>query len=138
MTSVEISKQIKEHLEGVHICRFEGLDKPVVLVSEYYPGIWLEHVNDSVIYAMMDKSKIYLAENSIDLFLSNQKEDAHIPCYVLDRKRASKEKGWNTIIGFSQVQECTSFTSLALLVYRVNGNKEYLKKVYTGAKKWIS
>ena len=137
MTNTEISKQVKERLEGVHICRFEGLDKPVVLISEHYPGIWLEHLNDSVVYAMMDKSKLYLAENAIDLFLSNQKEDGHIPCYVLDRKRASKEKGWNTIIGFSQIQECTSLARLSLLVYRMNGDKEFLKKVYTGAKKWV-
>ena len=138
MTSKEISKKVKERLEGVNICRFEGMDKPVILISEHYPGIWLEHVNDSVVYAKMDKSKLYLAENVIDLFLSNQKENGQLPCYVLDRKRASKDKGWNTIIGYSQVQECTSFARLALLVYRINGDKLFLKKVYTGAKKWVN
>ncbi len=138
MSTAEISKQIKTRLEGVHIGCFEGLDKPVILISEHYPGIWLEHVNDSVVYAMMDRSKLYLAENAIELFLSNQKEDGQLPCYVLDKKRADEDKGWTTLIGYSQIQECTSFARLALLVYRMNKNVDLLKKVYTGAEKWIN
>ncbi len=138
MSTAEISKQIKTRLEGVHIGCFEGLDKPVILISEHYPGIWLEHVNDSVVYAMMDKSKLYLAENAIELFLSNQKEDGQLPCYVLDKKRADEDNGWTTLIGYSQIQECTSFARLALLVYRMNKNVDLLKKVYTGAEKWVN
>ena len=137
MTSTEISKKVRERLEGVHIGCFEGRDKPVILISEHYPGIWLEHVNDSVVYAIMDKSKLYLAENAIDLFLSNQKEDGQLPCYVLDRKRATKEKGWTTIVGYSQIQECTSLARLSLLVYQMNQNVDFLKKAYTCTEKWV-
>ncbi len=134
----KISKQIKERLENVHIGCFDGTDKPVILISEAYPGIWLEHVNDAVVYAMMDKTKIRLAENTIELFIAKQKEDGQLPCYILDKKRADREKGWTTLIGYSQVQECTSFARLSLLVYRMTGNRDFLEKVYTSAQKWVS
>ena len=54
MTKEKIIESIKNRLETVHIGYFEGMDKPLFLISETYPGIWLEHVYDSVFYAKMN------------------------------------------------------------------------------------
>lgn len=31
----------------MHIACFLGMEKPLFLLSEQYPGLWLEHVYDS-------------------------------------------------------------------------------------------
>ena len=36
-----------ERIEKVHIACFRGMEKPLFLISEQYPGLWLEHVYDS-------------------------------------------------------------------------------------------
>lgn len=51
-------------------------EKPLFLISERYPGVWLEHVYDSVFYAMLDPTKLYLAENTLNLFIDNQRTDS--------------------------------------------------------------
>ena len=133
MTTQEIYNITNHRLDTEHVGCFEGMDKPLLLISTQYPGIWLEHVYDSVFYAMQDKSKLYLAENTVGLFISNQKENGQLPCFVLDK---SKAKGWGDPIGYSQIQECVSFAKLCLMVYRMNGDKEFLKRVYTASQKW--
>lgn len=133
MTTQEIYNITNHRLDTVHVGCFEGMDKPLLLISTAYPGIWLEHVYDSVFYAIQDKTKLYLAENTIDLFISHQKSDGQLPCFVLDPKKAA---GWSETVGYSQIQECVSFAKLCLMVYRMNGDKEFLKRVYTASQKW--
>ena len=65
----EICDVIRSRLEKNHIMKFPGSKTPVLLISEQYPGLWLEHVYDSIIYATLDTSKLYLAESAIDLFI---------------------------------------------------------------------
>ena len=69
MTTDQIIKEIQHRLSSVHVGCFKGMDKPLFLISETYPGVWLEHVYDSVFYALHDRSKLFLAENTIDLFI---------------------------------------------------------------------
>ena len=85
-------------------------------------------------YAMQDPSKLYLAENTVELFISNQKEDGQLPFCVKDGRRTID--GVSNVI-YYQIQECVSFTKLCLLVYRMNGNKEFLKRIYASAEKWL-
>ena len=42
-------KPIKEK----HIGKLNGADKDIFLIGEAYPGVWLEHVYDSVMYAKL-------------------------------------------------------------------------------------
>lgn len=129
----DIGKQIIERLEKVHIGCFEGMEKPLLLISEQYPGVWLEHVYDSVFYAMQDPTKLYLAQNTIDLFLSYQREDGQFPCYVWDKKRTH---GPN--IGYAHIQECVSFAKLCLLLYRMDGDRARLSRAYHACAKWAA
>lgn len=133
MTVNDIFDITKHKLETEHIGFFDGFEKPLLLISTTYPGVWLEHVYDSVFYAMTDNSKLYLAENTIDLFIKNQTDDGQLPCYVLDKKKAS---GWRNTVGFSQIQECVSFAKLCLIVYKLNGDKQFLKICYNASAKW--
>ena len=69
----EICEEILTRLKKIHIGKFLGMEKPLFLISETYPGVWLEHAYDSVFYATLDRSMLYLAENTAELFLSLQK-----------------------------------------------------------------
>ena len=134
MTPIEISKEIARRLENIHIGCFSGMEKPLLLISEQYPGVWLEHVYDSVFYAKLDRSKLYLAENTIELFISYQTEEGQLPCYVWDKKRVKRPDG--ELIGYSQLQECVSFAKLALEVYKMNKDKSFLRRIYDASAKW--
>lgn len=136
MTQKDIYALTKERLDTVHVGCFEGMDKPLLLISTQYPGIWLEHVYDSVFYAMRDRTKLYLAENTVDLFISYQREDGQLPCFVLDRSKMTG--AYQDAVGYSQIQECVSFARLCLFVYRMNGKKDFLEKIYVASKKWVS
>ncbi len=135
MQTDEICKIVKARLDSEHVGCFEGMDRPLLFISSAYPGIWLEHAYDSVFYAMQDRTKLYLAENTVDLFISHQTPDGQYPCYILDKSRAD---GWHNTVGYGQIQECVSFARLCLLVYRMNKNQAFLKRVYESSSKWVS
>ena len=132
-TAEELCREICARLEKVHIACFEGMDKPLFLISETYPGIWLEHVYDSVFYATMNPEYLHLAENTVELFIDNQKEDGQLPCYVIDPARRGDR---TELVGYTQIQECVSFARLALMVYRMGGKRDFLEKIYRASAKW--
>ena len=135
MTTDQIIKEIQHRLSSVHVGCFKGMDKPLFLISETYPGVWLEHVYDSVFYALHDRSKLFLAENTIDLFISNQKEDGQLPCYVHDGNRVGGSM--KSLVGYAHTQECVSFARLGWLVYEMNHDLGYLKRFYASCSKWV-
>ena len=112
------------------------MEKPLLLISNEYPGVWLEHVYDSVIYAQLDKSKLYLAENTINLFIDYQTDKGQLPCYVWngDMRDLPPEE----LIGYSQIQECVSFAKLAFEVYKMNGDMAFLERIYAASTKWAN
>ena len=121
-----IIKRLDEH-EGC----FGGVNVPLLKISNTYPGLWMEHIYDSVFYATLNKDKLYLAENAILSFIERQTPEGQLPYIIKDAIVPSEE------VGYDQVQECVSFGSLALMVYRMNGNKEFLKVVYPALIKWV-
>lgn len=129
-----IYKTVKERIENVHIGCFKDMDKPLFLISEQYPGLWLEHVYDSVMYAKLNRDKIFTAENAVNLFIDKQTEDGQIPFGVFD---GNKRPGGETSAGYAQIQECVSFYTLCLEVYEMNKDKAFLEKAYESGKKWI-
>ena len=134
MNSNEISKIIKDRLDKRHIACFGGLESPLLLISDEYHGVWLEHVYDAVFYATLDKEKLYLAENTINAFIDHQSADGQLPCFI----RAESDSGEaSRFVGYSQIQECVSFPKLSFTVYEMNGNREFLEKIYSSAEKWV-
>ena len=129
-----IIAEIHNHLENIHTGCFPGMDKPVLLISEEYPGVWLEQVYDSVFYARLDKTKLPLAENTIRLFLSYQKEDGQLPCYIWDARRVCVPE--DELVGYSQIQECVSFARLCYETYEMNRDLDFLREVYRACGAW--
>lgn len=136
MDKEKIISLTKRRLETVHIGCFKGMEKPLFLISETYPGIWLEHVYDSVFYASENPEYLYLAENTAELFLSLQKEDGQLPYCVIDGKRRPEAKTKEDLVGYWQIQECVSFTRLCYMIYEMNGSREFLSHAYASLSKW--
>ncbi len=101
-----------------------------MLISSQYAGLWLEHVYDAVLYATLDKTKLYLAKNTIEIFTDNQK-DGQYPFRVI-------EKDGKTVFEYSQIQECVSFLTLAYEVAQMLDDDEFYQKIYNSGVKWIS
>lgn len=134
----KISKLYDEALckiENAHIACFKDTDKPLFLISEQYPGLWIEHVYDSLMLAHLEPKYLNVAENAIHLFIDRQKDNGQLPFVVLDRNKRP-ERCINDIAGYGQIQECVSFFSLALEVYEMNKDISFLRKVYNAAQKW--
>lgn len=130
-----ICDEITSRIENIHISCFKDIDKPLFLISEQYPGVWMEHVYDSVLLAQMDKKYLPIAENAINLFIDHQKASGQLPFAVMDgNKFPGKHAG--EMIRFGHIQECVSFLTLALEVYELNKNKAFLRKIYNAGKKW--
>lgn len=136
MTPKQIVREIQSRLASVHIGCFRGWEKPLFLISDTYPGIWLEHVYDSVFYALRDHGQCWLAENTVDLFLSLQTEEGQLPCFVLDGNRVNCPP--EELVGYAHTQECVSFARLGWLIYEINGDTAYLRRLYEGCAKWAN
>lgn len=116
-----------------HIGCFKGHSKPVFLISDTYPGVWLEHAYDSVCFAKIDPDYLFVAKNTLDLFLDNQKKSGQLPCFAIDM---NKGPGWPEY-GFSQLQECVSFGRLCYEYYRMSADGDFLAKAYEGCRSWV-
>lgn len=124
----KICNVIKERLENEHIRKFG--EKELLLISSQYPGLWLEHVYDAVLYAKLDASKVYIAKNTIEVFLEHQINGQYPYCLVEDKGEI--------IFKYSQIQECVSFLSLAFEVSNMISDVAFDKKVYESGKEWIA
>jgi hypothetical protein len=123
-------------IESVHIKSFPGQAGPVFLISTAYPGVWMEHVYDALVYANLNPAGGEVARNQTLLFLRNQKPSGRMPFNVIDSSVAAGRYG--SSVGYSQIQECVSFGALCLEAYRILNDKEYLKEAYKGLKAWDS
>ena len=120
---------------GYNIHRFKNSGRNIILISDKYPGIWLEHTYDAVALAKYDKKFIDIAKNQISVFIDNQKKDGQLPCYVLDENNPATGE-FKSTVGYSQIQECVSFASLCVETYMLSQDVEFLKKCYNACRKW--
>lgn len=123
-----------ERIEGAHIKSFPGQAGPVFLISTTYPGVWLEHVYDAVLYARLNPAAHQVARNQTLLFLRNQKPSGRMPYNVIDSSAAKNWRGGP--VGYSQIQECVSLGSLCLETHRLSNDRAYLKEAYRALKAW--
>lgn len=121
-----------DRIEKKNIICFEGKTKKLFVVSEQYPGLWLEHVYDSILYADLFPEKSEIAKNVLELFMNKQSKEGQLPCFVIDPAQKS-DRGE---VGFSQIQECVSFAKLCLEIYEKDRDICFLEKAYTTAVLW--
>jgi len=132
----QIYNDIMDKIKNVQVACFKGMDAPLFLISEEYPGLWLEHTFDAVMLARLEPSYLPVAENTIHLFLDRQTDKGQLPFNVLDENKWPDWALPSDKVGYSQIQECVSFLTLALEVYQMNQDRVFLEKVYNCGKKW--
>ena len=133
-----ICRIIENTIKEKHIGKLNGADKDIFLIGEAYPGVWLEHVYDSVMYAKLFPGKgKHIAKNTIEFFIEKQTEEGQLPCYIFNREKCRhlEEK---ELTGYCQIQECVSFGSLCYQVYEMTGDVDFLRKCYNSVEKWVS
>ena len=121
----ELYKIVETKLNN-HIKPIYNLKSPMIMISNAYPGVWLEHVYDSVIYGII-YNDFSIAKNTILNFISFQNEDGLYPYAIKDKEGPC----------YFQIQECVSFIYLAYLVYENINDIDFLKTVYESGKKYI-
>ena len=129
-----LCQKIRDRIDDFHIRKFEGIDDELFLISAQYPGVWMEHVYDSLMFARLDKRGEKLSENIINLFIDNATDEGQLPCYILNKALWRHDI---PIYGYSQIQECVSFATLCLETCEMTGNKVLLKKCYEAVFKWM-
>lgn len=126
MNIQERCRAILQILRQKHLVVLDPYQRePVFLVSDRYPGVWLEHVYDGIVWAQLT-GDWSIACNVVRLFLRYQKADGQLPCYF------RKDKG----IGYSHLQECVSFASLCYEIYEETGDRVFLEEAYQGCVRW--
>ena len=113
-----------KRLETMHIKPFADADGPVVYISDTYPGVWLEHVYDGLVWAQLT-GDYAPARNYIKLFIDHQSDEGQLPCYV-----------WANRIGYTQIQECVSFGRIAFETAEMLKDAEFDRMVYAALVKW--
>ena len=130
-----VLKAVRERIDGYHIRCFEGMTKPLFLVSTCYPGVWLEHANDACAYAKLEPSQLSLARNTVELFLDRQTPEGQFPCYVWDHARLP-DRPIELLTGYCQIQECLSFATVCLDVCNMTGDRDLLVRCYGAIRAW--
>lgn len=121
-----IYDKVIEKINSDHIKCINNMDKPLFLISTAYPGVWLEHVYDSVMYAKLFNDTS-IAVNTINTFIDLQLENGEYPYSIKQ----------NNTVGYYQIQECVSFARLAFMTYEMVNDNDFLLKIYNSAKKWV-
>lgn len=125
--------EVWNRIKNEHVRCFKGIDKPLFLISSTYPGVWMEHIYDSIMYAKLCEEGKQVAKNTIEAFINFQKEDGQLPCYLID---GNIEPSGETRVGYSQIQEVVSFSKLAYMTYRFFPERKYLEKMYKACADW--
>ncbi len=137
MPSKQLIREKKElvldRIYNYHLKKMAGSEGNIFLISDTYPGVWLEHVYDAVSWVNYDKTDPTVSVHQIRLFLDRQKPDGQFPCYVIDSDKGNKFKNK---VGYSQIQECLSFARLCLETCIQNNDTELLAECYDRCKKW--
>ena len=100
---------ILDRIHSHHLRQWRGSDGNIFFISDTYPGVWLEHTFDGVVWADYCTEQHEVSRNQVRLFLKWQKPDGQLPCYI-----------WQNEVGYGWTQECVSFGSLCLDAIRQN------------------
>ena len=123
-----------DRIKTKNIGCFKDYDKPLFLISDEYPGVWLEHAYDSVFFAKLEPQYADIAKNVLKLFLDRQKPDGQLPCFIIDRNKNTSMPQY----GYSQIQECVSFLRLCFEYFEISDDLDFLKYAYDKGKNWVA
>ena len=119
-------QQALDRIYTYHLRPWCGSVGNTFFISDTYPGLWLEHTFDAIAWAGYEPEQHDVSRSQVRLFLSQQKPDGQLPCYI-----------WKDKIGYSQIQECVSFGRLCIEAAEQNPQDAVLlADAYEGCKKW--
>lgn len=123
-----LKKQAKilDRIKSHHLRRLAGSEGDIFYISDTYPGLWLEHTYDSVVWADYMPSQHEVSKNQVKLFLSKQLPSGQLPCYI-----------WSDRICYGWTQECVSFIRLAYEACLQNpDDPDFLRLCYDAGCRW--
>lgn len=113
-----------------HIKEFPGASGTVFLISDAYPGVWMEHTYDALAWVALDASDKAIAIRQTRLFLDRQSEEGQFPFRFVDISNPH----WNgqpQPRNMNHMQECVSFARMCLAAHKLNpGSEDYLAAAY--------
>ena len=139
--------QIMQRIREKHFRVSDSHKGRLFLISTNYPGFWLEHLYDSIVWAKLHPEDVDLPVSQVRLFLENQREDGKIPTCILDNDLMNSipdlAKAYTGLdvcppgfsVNYTQLQECVSLASLCLEIWELDPSEE-LEWYYTCCCKW--
>lgn len=124
--------QMLQRIREKHFRVSDRHEGRLFLISTAYPGFWLEHLFDSVVWARMFPEDKDLPVSQVRLFLENQREDGKIPDHILDNDLMNTIPGLTKAytgkdvapaglaVVYTQLQECVSLASLCWEIWQMN------------------
>lgn len=123
--AAEKRQQVLEVIQRDHLKPVADADGPVFCISKRYAGVWLEHVQDAVVWSRYCGDPT-VALNHIGLFLKHQKPDGQLPMAVTLQDGPS----------YGQIQECVAFMRMCLETYEMCGGRAFLQRAYDAGCRW--
>ncbi len=128
----QICEKITNRLEKEHIHNFPILKKDILLALKGVFEVRLSEIYSSVFYSMLDRDKLFLAENITELFMSAQAPSGQLPSLI------KEDEAGRIALDFSNTEQTVPFAFLCFVVYRMNEKKDYLKRAYVCAEAWVN
>ena len=130
----------EKRIHEVHLRKIGSSEGNVFLISTAYPGVWIEHAFDGLVYAQLYPEDKNVAKNQMRLFIDKRREDGHIPYNVLDEELLKQKPAYKRAVGYGQLQECVSFGALCYETFCLTHDAVFLKDAYdtlAGWDKWL-
>lgn len=140
-------ERMLEKIRNEHIQTNSAHNGRLFFISTAYPGYWLEHLYDSVVWGMLFPEQKDIAVSQAHLFLENQRDDGKLPSYVLDNDfmntipdtakayTGSEVCPPGITVRYGQLQECVSVGSLCLEIWQSDKSQDLLW-YYERCAKW--
>ncbi len=125
----------EHHIKNVSIGCFEGRDKPIFMISREYPGVWLEHLYDSVLLSKLYPEDTVYMENIFGMYFEGQRDSGQLP-FVIWNKAFLRDKT-EPDVKYSQIQECVAFGRLCLEAYGITRDEKFLRDSYNATSAWV-
>ena len=116
----------EERIRTRHLRAFPDTNGSILIISDTYNGVWMEHVQDAQVWEKFDPTTRGVAARQASLFLDRVRPDGAMPF----RYAAGTDEL------FSQIQECVSLATLCYEAYELDpANRAFLEKAYDACAK---
>ena len=128
VAAVRAACRIAENrIRARHLRAFPDTNGTILIISDTYNGVWMEHVQDAQVWEKFDPTTRGVAARQASLFIDRVRPDGETPF-----RYTANNEGWH----FSQIQECVSLATLCYEAYELDpANRAFLEKAYDACAK---